>query len=177
MNNLQKYVWYVQPVIQAIREHHNEFCNLQYLHIDPEDLFAEGGLIEFRDHPTKYLPGHFDGELPVIHASWGEESGSSLLLEISPEHRERLSPEVVDVLEWPRTKLGKWAKTAKKTIYVPLDHEYYLSGSGFVPPTIPSTEVEDWEGIGHGLDFLSHRLGLNYLTVHAGICDLEAILD
>ena len=174
MNNLQKYVWYVQPVIQAIREHHNEFCNLQYLHIDPEDLFAEGGLIEFRNHPTKYLPGHFDGELPVIHASWGEESGSSLLLEISPEHRERLSPEVVDVIRGEDLEYHeKWRKTAKKTIYVPLDHEYYLSNSGFVH----STEFEDWEGIGHGLDFLSHRLGLNYLTVHAGICDLETILD
>ena len=165
MNNLQKYVWYVQPVIQAIREHHNEFCNLQYLHIDPEDLFAEGGLIEFRNHPTKYLPGHFYGELPVVHASWGEETGSSLVLEISPEHRERLSSDVVDVIQWPRT--------SNKTIYVPLDHEYYQTCAGFAP----SNEFEDWEGVGHALDFLSHRLGLNYLTIHEGWCDLDAVLD
>ena len=160
MNNLQRYVEYVQPVVHSIQEHHNGFYRLQYFNLDPEDLFAEGGVIEFQRNVTKCLPEHFDGDLPAVLAGWGEETGASLVLEISPEHRERLSSDVVDVLEW--------RKTANKTIYVPLDHEYYQTCAGFAP----SNEFEDWEAVGHALDFLSHRLGLNYLTIHEGIEEL-----
>ena len=165
MNNLQRYVEYVQPVVRSIQEHHNECYRLQYFNLEPEDLFAEGGVIEFQRGVTKCLPEHFDGDLPAVLAGWGEETGASLVLEISPEHRERLSSDVVDVIQWPRT--------SNKTIYVPLDHEYYQTCAGFAP----SNEFEDWEGVGHALDFLSHRLGLNYLTIHEGWCDLEAVLD
>ena len=175
MNNLQKCGEYVQPVVQAVREHHNEFCSLQYFNLDPKDLFTYGdGLIEFQNHPIKYLPEHFDGDLPAVLANWGEETGASLVLEISPEHRERLSSDVVDVIRGEHLEYQEeWVKTPDKTVYLLMDHEYYLSGSGFAP----SNEFKDSVNIGWALDFLSHRLGLNYLTIHEGMCDLEAVLD
>ena len=174
MNNLQRYVEYVQPVVQSINEHHNGFYRLQYFNLDPEDLFAEGGVIEFQRSVTKCLPEHFDGDLPAVLAGWGEETGASLVLEISPEHRERLSPEVVDVIRGEHLEYQEeWVKTPDKTVYLLMDHEYYQTCAGFAP----SNEFKDSVDIGWALDFLSHRLGLNYLNIHEARTNLEYILD
>ena len=40
-NNLKNYVDYVKPVVRAIRENHNQFYDLTYYEISPEDLFAQ----------------------------------------------------------------------------------------------------------------------------------------
>ena len=54
-----------------------------------------------------------------------------------------------------------------------MDHEYYQTSAGFAP----SDEFEDTVAVGLALDFISHRLGLNYLVIHDGWHDLEYILD
>ena len=172
-NNLEKYVNYVQPVVKAISEHHNEFFRLQYFSVSAEDLVAENGLIEFHTQ-TKNRPEHFNGEIPLVDVQWGEETGASLVLEISPEHRKLLSPEVLDVIKTDYFEYHeKWRKTADKTVYLLMDHEYYQTCSGFAP----SDEFEDTVEVGYAFDFLSHRLGLNYLTLDRAITDLEWKLE
>ena len=159
MNNLEKYVNYLQPVVKVISEHHNEFFRLQYFSVSGEDLFAEDGLVEFMAE-DKYDPEHFNGVIPMVYAQWGEESGASIVLEISPENRKLLSPEVLDVIKTDQLEYHeKWRKTADITVYLRMDHEFYETCSGFSP----STEFEDTVAVGNAFDFLTHRLGLNYL--------------
>ena len=172
-NNLEKYVNYAQPVVKAISEHHNEFFRLQYFSVSAEDLVAENGLIEFHTQ-TKNRPEHFNGEIPLVDVQWGEETGASLVLEISPEHRKLLSPEVLDVIKTDYFEYHeKWRKTADKTVYLLMDHEHYETCSGFAP----SDEFEDTVEVCYAFHFLSHRLGLNYLFIHDGYHELGDILD
>ena len=183
MNNLQRYVNYAQPVVKVIREQHNEFFRLEYFSVSAEDLTAEDGLIEFMTPPDystgkgvggKGCPEDFNGEIPLVYAQWGEESGASIVLAIAPEQRKLLSPEVLDVIKTEHLEYHeKWRKTADQTVYLRMDHEYYQTCAGFAP----SDEFEDTVGVGFALDFISHRLGLNYLVIHDGWHDLEYILD
>tara|TARA_R110002096_G_scaffold170811_6_gene343382 strand:- start:1849 stop:2373 length:525 start_codon:yes stop_codon:yes gene_type:complete len=173
MNNLQKYVNHVQPVVNAIREHNSEFYLLWYYNLSAEDLFAEDGLIEFQTK-TKNRPEHFSGAIPMVYAQWGEETGASIVLEISPEQRKLLSPEVIDAIKGEHLEYQEeWVKTPDKTVYLLMDHEYYQTCAGFAP----SNEFKDSVDIGWALDFLSHRLGLNYLNIHEARTNLEYILD
>ena len=162
MNNLQRFVNYAQPVVKAVRENHNEFHRLEYFSVNAENLFVEEGfLIEFMAE-DKYDPKHFNGAIPLVYANWGEETGASIVLEISPEQRQLLSPEVINVIKGEHLEYHeKWRKTAEQTVWLLMDHEYYQTCSGFAP----SEEFEDSVNIGWALDFLAHRLGLNYLTI------------
>ncbi len=169
MNNLQIYVDYAQPVVKAINEHHNQFYTLWYYNLSPEDLFAEDGLIEYMTE-DKNVPADFNGNMPMVYAQWGEETGASMVLEISPENRKLLSPEVLDVIKTEYLEYHvKWRKTADKTIYLLMDHEYYQTCAGFAP----SNDFEDSVNVDDALDFLSHRLGLNYLHIDRARTDLE----
>ena len=173
MNNLQRYVNYAQPVVKVIREQHNQFFRLEYFSVSAEDLTAENGLIEFMTE-SKYNPEHFTGEIPLVYAQWGEETGASMVLQIPPEQRKLLSPEVLDVIKTEHIEYHeKWRKTADQSVYLRMDHEYYQTYAGFAP----SDEFEDTVSVGFALDFISHRLGLNYLVIHDGWHDLEYILD
>ena len=154
MNNLEKYVSYAQPVVKTINEHHNEFYRLEYYNLGAEDLFAEDGLVEFQTQ-DKNRPEHFNGNKPMVYAQYGEETGASIVLEISPENRKLLSPEVAN------TVLGEHYKLWEDgVVYLLMDHEYYQTCAGFtVTEQIDPTNG----GVGNALDFLSDRLGLNYL--------------
>ena len=154
MNNLEKYVSYAQPVVKTINEHNNEFYRLEYYNLGAEDLFAEDGLVEFQTQ-DKNRPEHFNGNIPMVYAQYGEETGASIVLEISPENRKLLSPEVAN------TVLGEHYKLWEDgVVYLLMDHEYYQTCAGFtVTEQIDPTNG----GVGNALDFLSDRLGLNYL--------------
>jgi len=174
MNNLKNYVEYAQPVIKAIRENHNEFFRLQYHTVSPEDLVIEEGLLELAKTKTKYLFEHYSGNIPLVYAQWGEETGASMVLVITPEMRKLLSPEVLDVIKTEHLEYHeKWRKTADQTIYLLMDHEYYSTCAGFVP----STEFEDVNNVGEATDFLSHRLGIPYYSINNPYCGLEYHLD
>lgn len=154
MNNLEKYVSYAQPVVKTINEHHNEFYRLEYYNLGAEDLFAEDGLVEFQTQ-DKNRPEHFNGNIPMVYAQYGEETGASIVLEISPENRKLLSPEVANTILGEHYKLWE-----DGVVYLLMDHEYYQTCAGFtVTEQIDPTNG----GVGNALDFLSDRLGLNYL--------------
>ena len=169
MNNLETYVKYAQPVVKAVNENHNQFHRLWYYNLSAEDLTAENGLIEYQTQ-DKSLPEDFSGGIPMVYAQWGEETGASIVLEISPEQRKLLSPEVLDVIKTEYLEYHeKWRKTADQTVYLLMDHEYYQTCSGFAP----SDEFEDSTNLVHAVDFISHRLGLGYLNLDLAITDLE----
>jgi hypothetical protein len=175
MNNLQRFVNYAQPVVKAVRENHNEFHHLDYFSVNAEDLSVEEGfLIEYQSQ-DKNLPEHFiNGAIPLVVANWGEETGASIVLEISPEQRQLLSPEVINVIQGENLEYAEeWRKTAEQTIYLLMDHEYYQTCSGFAP----SEEFKDSVNIGWALDFLAHRLGLNYLTIDFPYSRTEYMLE
>ena len=164
MNNLERYVEYVQPVVKVVRENHNMFHRLEYYNLSAEDLVTENGLIEYQSQ-DKNIPEHFSGNIPMVCASWGEETGASIVLELSPEQRKLLSPEVIDVIKGEHLEYHeKWRKTAEQTVWLLMDHEYYQTCAGFAP----SDEFEDSTNLLEAVDFISHRLGLNYLTVDDG---------
>ena len=168
MNNLEKYVSYAQPVVKTINEHHNEFYRLEYYNLGAEDLFAEDGLVEFQTQ-DKNRPEHFNGNIPMVYAQYGEETGASIVLEISPENRKLLSPEVANTILGEHYKLWE-----DGVVYLLMDHEYYQTCAGFtVTEQIDPTNG----GVGNALDFLSHRLGLNYLNINEARTDLEWKLD
>ena len=179
MNDLKNYVEYAQPVIKAIRENHNEFFRLQYHTVSPEDLVIEEGLLELAKTKTKYLFEHYSGNIPLVYAQWGEETGASIVLYLTPEERKNLSPEVTKVLagEYHRESsqlLEEWENTANTPVFVLMDHEYYSDVAGFVPS-------DSWGGVrnnvGETIDFLSHSLGIPYLSIENSYCGLEFHLD
>ncbi len=173
MNNLNKYVDYLQPLVKTFSENYNQFYRLEYYNLSAEDLTAEDCLIEFMNQ-DKFLPLHFSGNMPMVYAQWGEETGACMVLELSPENRKLLSPEVLDVIKTEHLEYHeKWRKTADQTVYLLMDHEYYQTCAGFAP----SNEFEDTVTLGNALDFLSHRLCLPYFLLEQGYSDLEYILD
>lgn len=177
-NNLEIYVDYVKPVVKSINEHHNEFYLLQYYNLSPEDLFEEGTLVGFMTK-NKNRPEHFSGNIPMIYAQYGEETGASMVLEISPENRKLLDPKVIKVLSGKyHREAGQvtedWEKCANKTVYVLMDHQYFSTCAGFEPADDYSYISKN--NIGDALDFVSRSLGLDYLTIHVGKSDLEWFL-
>jgi hypothetical protein len=81
---------------------------------------------------------------------------------------------VLDVIKTEHLEYHeKWRKTADKTVYLLMDHEYYQTCAGFAP----SEEFEDTVAVGNALDFLSDRLGINYLNINEARTDLEWKLD
>jgi len=174
MNDLKNYVEYAQPVIKAIRENHNEFFRLQYHTVSPEDLVIEEGLLELAKTKTKYLFEHYSGNIPLVYAQWGEETGASMVLVITPEMRNHLPSKVINFLKTEEQEYRvKWDNTANKTMFFLLDHIYFQNVAGFEP----STEFEDVNNVGQATDFLSHRLGIPYLSIENPYCGLEYHLD
>ena len=157
MNNLQRFMNYAQPVVKAVRENHNEFHRLEYFSVNAENLFVEEGfLIEFMTE-DKYDPKHFNGAIPLVVANWGEETGASIVLELSAEQRQLLSSEVAAILLGEDYKLWE-----NGVVYLLMDHEYYQTCSGFtVTEQIDPTNG----GVHNAIDFLAKSLGLNYLTI------------
>ena len=173
MNNLERYVKYAQPVVKAVNDNHNQFHLLWYYNLSAKDLTAENGLIEYQTQ-DKSLPEDFSGGIPMVYAQWGEETGASMVLEISPEQRKLLSPEVLDIIlrtseEKGNASVEEWRRSAKISPYILMDHEYYQTCAGFVP----SGDFNNYVGVGHAVDFISHRLGLVYLNLDLAITDLE----
>ena len=176
MNNLEKYVNYVQPVVQAINAHDNPFYLLWYYDLSAEDLFAEEGLIDFQTK-TKNRPEHFSGDMPMVYAQWGEETDAALVLQVSPDHRKLFTPEVTKVLcgtyHAEHGQMAEaWENTADQTVYILLDHKYYSTAAGFEPTKDYGYEVMD----GYPLDFLSRSLGLDYFLINDGKSSLEYVL-
>jgi len=178
MNDLKNYVNYAQPVIKAIRENHNDFHLLQYYTVSAEDLTVSEGLLEFMTE-TKNRPEHFSGNIPLVYAQYGEETGASLVLYLTPEERKKLSPEVAKVLagEYHRERsqlLEEWENTTNKPVFVLMEHQYYSDVAGFEPS-------DSWGGVrnnvGETIDFLSTTLGIPYLTIQDPYCGLEYHLD
>tara|TARA_R100000656_G_C3880585_1_gene114324 strand:- start:2 stop:550 length:549 start_codon:yes stop_codon:yes gene_type:complete len=179
MNNLQRYVNYVQPVVDAIEKHHNYYHIIQYHNVSAEDIYAQGGYIEFGTKGDLTIDvGDLNGDIPMIYASTQEEGGGHLVIEIAPEQRELLSPDVLSVFHgdgWNNDWKAWWNNSADQTVYLLMDHGGISERdfTGFAP----SKEFEDTVGVGHALDFISHRLGLNYLFIHDGCNDLEYVLN
>ena len=176
MNNLEKYVDYLQPVVETFKENYNQFYRLEYYNLSAEDLFAEDGLVEFQTQ-DKNRPEHFSGNIPMVYAQYGEETGASMVLEISPEQRKLLSPEVLDVIlrtseERGNASVEEWRKNAKISPYILMDHEYYQTCCGFAP----CGDFNDYLSMGNALDFISKRLHLEYFLIEEGYSDLEYIL-
>ena len=116
MNNLNKYVDYLQPLVKTFKENYNQFYCLEYYNLSAGSITAEDGLIEFMTE-HKNRPEHFSGNIPMVYAQWGEETGACMVLEISPEQRKLLSPEVLDVIKTEHLEYHeKWRKTADQTV-------------------------------------------------------------
>ena len=178
MNNLNKYVDYLQPLVKTFSENYNQFYRLEYYNLSAEDLTAEDGLIEFMTE-HKNRPEHFSGNIPMVYAQWGEETGACMVLEISPEQRKLLDPEVIKVLSGKyHREHGQvsedWEKCANETVYVLMDHSYFQTCAGFEPADDYS--YISGNNIGDALDFISTRLQLSYFLIHEGYSDLEYIL-
>ena len=169
MNHLKNYVEYDQPVIKAIRENHNEFFRLQYHTVSPEDLVIEEGLLELAKTKTKYLFEHYSGNIPLVYAQWGEETGASIVLVLTAEQRKLLSPEVANTILGEHYKLWE-----DGVVYLLMDHEYYSDVAGFkVTEQIDPTNG----GVGNAIDFLSQSLGIPYLSIENSYCGLEFHLE
>ena len=177
-DTMKAFVDKAQPVIQEIKRVHNEFIRLEYFAFSPEDLYEDGGVIDYiADGPksegvanweypeAKYSPEHFDGPINAIYAQFGEETGAALLLEITPEVRASLSSGVVDVLcdrgeQGDMEFIRAWKESADKTVYFRMDHSYYLQGSGF---ELSNDCDQITTSLGAGLSHITQRLGLTYL--------------
>ena len=169
-DTMKAFVDKAQPVIQEIKRVHNEFIRLEYFAFSPEDLYEDGGVIDYiaddlEGNAGKYSPEHFDGPINAIYAQFGEETGAALLLEITPEVRASLSSGVVDVLcdrgeQGDMEFIRAWKESADKTVYFRMDHSYYLQGSGF---ELSNDCDQITTSLGAGLSHITHRLGLTYL--------------
>ena len=173
MNNLQRYVEYVKPVVDAIEKHHNYYHTIQYHSVGGEDIYAEGGCIDFRTKGDLSIDvGDLKGDIPMIFVETREQSGGHLVIEIAPEQRELLSSEVLSVFHgdgWNNDWKTWWNKTADQTVYLLMEHTGVREGDfmGFEP----SDEFEDTADVNAALKFITHRLGLNYLIDMSEIYD------
>ena len=179
MNNLQRYAEYVQPVVDAIEKYHNLYHNIQYHSIGAENMYAEGGYIDFHTKGDLSIDmGDLKGDIPMIHANTREEGGGHLMMEIAPEQRELLSSEVLSVFHgdgWNNDWKTWWNKTADQTVYLLMDHAGISERdfTGFCP----SDEFEDTTDVNAALKFITHRLGLNYLIDISEIYDDEGLTE
>ena len=175
MNNLQRYVEYVKPVVDAIEKHHNYYHTIQYFSVSAENIYAEGGYIDFHNKGDLTIDmGDLKGDIPMIFASTEEEGGGHLVIEIAPEQRELLSSEVLSVFHgdgWNNDWKTWWNNEdwADEPVYLLMDHGGISERdfTGFCP----SDEFEDTADVNAALKFITHRLGLNYLI------DISEIYD
>ena len=147
----KKYVDYVKPVVDTIREHHNEFYELRYSLINAEDIFVESvadRLLGFRQ--GIYEPSSA-GYIPCIYARYGEETGACVALQLTPTQFALLSKEVKTAM------FGKNPRHAfKEPVYVIMEHQYFQTVSGF-HTRITTNLLHD------PLDYITEKLGLSYL--------------
>ena len=128
MNNLQRYVEYVQPVVDAIEKHHNDYHTIQYHSVGGEDIYAEGGCIDFRTEGDLSIDvGDLNGNIPMIFVETREQSGGHLVIEIAPEQRKLLSSEVLSVFHgdgWNNDWKTWWNNEAwaDQKVYLLMDH-------------------------------------------------------
>ena len=174
MNNLNKYVDYLQPLVKTFKENYNQFYCLEYYNLSAGSLTVEDGLLSFMTedknrHNLWEVAEHFSSNIPMVYAQWGEETGACMVLELSAEQRKLLSPDVATTLLGEQYKLWE-----DGVVYLLMDHENYQTCSGFtVTEQIDPTNG----GVGNALDFISKRLQLPYFLIHEGYSDLEFILD
>ena len=175
MNNLQRYVEYVQPVVDAIEMYHNDYHTIQYHSVGGEDIYAEGGCIDFLTKGDLSIDvGDLNGNIPMIFVETREQSGGHLVIEIAPEQRELLSSEVLSVFHgdgWNNDWKTWWNNEAwaDQKVYLLMDHGGISERdfTGFCP----SDEFEDTADVNAALKFITHRLGLNYLIDMSEIYD------
>ena len=184
MNNLEKYVNYVQPVVQAVAEHHMPFYRLQYFELSPDDLYInDSGLVEFMTQ-EKYNPEDFSGSIPMVYAQWGEESGSCIILEIPPAQRCLLSPKLADILSGVYAREAgqlkeQWDNNKNRVTYCALEFIHGEQHSGYdLSEVFPDFVGKGFGfGVGHVVDFVSRSLGLNYLDLENPNGHLEYVLS
>ena len=151
-NAFKNYVDYVKPVVDTIREHHNQFYELHYSLIDAEDIFVEDvaeRLLGFRK--GIYEPS-FTGYIPCIFARYGEETGATVALQITPTQFALLSKEVKTAM------FGKNPRHVfKEPVYVIMEHQYFQTVSGF------HTRITN-NLLHTPLDRITEKFGLSYLN-------------
>jgi hypothetical protein len=158
----KKYVDYVKPVVDTIREHHNEFYMLNYSLINAEDIFVESvadRLLGFRQ--GIYEPSSA-GYIPCIYAQYGEETGATVALQLTPTQFALLSKEVKTAM------FGKNPRhTFKEPVYVIMEHQYFQTVSGF-HTRITTNQLHT------PLDRITENLGLSYLDTEKDhyLCDI-----
>jgi hypothetical protein len=174
MNELKNYVDYVQPIIKAIHDNHNQFHLLQYFTVNAEDLTVSNGLLEFMTE-AKNRPEHFNVEvginnaIPLVYAQYGEETGASLVLELTAEQRNLLSPEVANTILGEHYKLWE-----DGVVYLLMNHEYYTDVAGFkVWQQFDPTSG----GVEEAIKFLSSAMGIGFYTVDNPYAGLDYHLD
>tara|TARA_R100000734_G_C3296027_1_gene87191 strand:- start:157 stop:696 length:540 start_codon:yes stop_codon:yes gene_type:complete len=150
----KNYVDYVKPVVDTIREHHNEFYELHYSLIDIEDMFVES----VADRLVGFRQGIYEtssaGYIPCIYARYGEESGATVALQLTPLQFGLLNSQNKDVTT---AMFGKNPRhTFKEPVYVIMEHQYFATVSGF--HTRITTNL-----LHTPLDNITEKLGLSYL--------------
>tara|TARA_R100000655_G_C2982692_1_gene192052 strand:+ start:634 stop:1203 length:570 start_codon:yes stop_codon:yes gene_type:complete len=160
----KNYVDYVEPVVDTIREHHNEFYELRYSLINAEDIFVESvadRLLGFRQ--GIYEPSSA-GYIPCIYARYGEESGATVALQLTPVQYALLTNKVSTAMFG---KNSRWKKAHdiervdvlygdNRIVYVIMEHQYFQTVSGF--HTRITTNL-----LHTPLDYVTEKLGLSYL--------------
>jgi len=148
----RKYVDYVKPVVDTIREHHNEFYMLNYSLVNAEDIFVESvadRLLGFRQ--GIYEPSSA-GYIPCIYARYGEETGACVALQLTPTQFALLSKEVKTAM------FGKNPRHAfKEPVYVIMEHRYFATVSGFRAHRTTNMLHDP-------LDYITEKFGLSYLN-------------
>jgi len=165
----RKYVDYVKPVVDTIREHHNEFYMLNYSLVNAEDIFVESvadRLLGFRQ--GIYEPSSA-GYIPCIYARYGEETGACVALQLTPTQFALLSKEVKTAM------FGKNPRHAfKEPVYVIMEHRYFATVSGFKAHRTTNMLHDP-------LDYVTEKFGLSYLDTELDhyLCDIcfEAALE
>jgi len=158
----RKYVDYVKPVVDTIREHHNEFYQLRYSLINAEDIFVEC----VADRLLGFNKGIYErstaGYIPCIYAQYGEETGATVALQLTPTQFALLSDEV------KTTMFGKNVRpVTKEPVYVVMEHQYFQTVSGFKAHRT-TNRLHD------PLDYITKQLGLSYLDTELDhyLCDI-----
>ena len=158
----RKYVDYVKPVVDTIREHHNEFYELRYSLVNAEDIFVESvadRLVSFRQNIYESSPS---GYIPCIYARYGEETGACVVLQLTPTQFALLSEDV-------RTALfGKKVRpVTKEPVYAVMEHQYFQTVSGFKAHRT-TNKLHD------PLDYVTEKFGLSYLDTELDhyLCDI-----
>ena len=165
----RKYVDYVKPVVDTIREHHNEFYMLNYSLVNAEDIFVESvadRLLGFRQ--GIYEPSSA-GYIPCIYARYGEETGACVALQLTPTQFALLSKEVKTAM------FGKNPRHVfKEPVYVIMEHRYFATVSGFKAHRTTNMLHDPF-------DYITEKFGLSYLDTELDhyLCDIcfEAALE